>query len=72
MLYYRIKAWYLGMSYCKEYVGVNVDWNNGVVTFYDPDNSNKKYKISSNSADCIETESFNDIPPKGFNTTLQV
>ncbi len=67
MFYYKIKVWYLGMTYFKEYVGTNLDWNNGVGTFSDPENSNKRYKISVNSVDCIEYESFNGDPPKGFN-----
>jgi hypothetical protein len=67
MYYYKIKVWYLGMTYYKEYVGTNFGSSDGVLTFTDPDNDRKTYKISANSADCIEYESFNGDPPKGFN-----
>jgi hypothetical protein len=58
MMYYKIKAWYLGMSYSKEYIGKNFNTDHGIIYFWDPFNKNKKYYLSAQSADCIETEVF--------------
>lgn len=64
MAYYRIKAWYLGMSYSKEYLAASLDYGNGVILFTDAYNKNKKYRLSAHSADIIEYEYISENLPK--------